>query len=102
MQLQHANTTIYSSQYATNGTNPLLAVIQVTSDGGNDSSSARLEVMELPYPAGNVRAVKSKDRPKSVALTWSAGFDGNSRITGYIGQKREVPVSGQGINSVPG
>lgn len=51
--------------------------------------------MELPYPPGNAKATKSKTRAKSVSLTWSAGFDGNSRITGYIAQKREVPVSGE-------
>ncbi|KAF2352237.1 Immunoglobulin I-set [Trinorchestia longiramus] len=66
----------------------------VISEGGNDTSSARLEVMELPYPPGTVTAERNQPVPKSVLLSWSPGFDGNSRLTGYILQRREVPVSG--------
>ncbi|KAL1140779.1 hypothetical protein AAG570_000709, partial [Ranatra chinensis] len=60
----------------------------LSSAGGNETRTARLSVIELPYAVMNVRALRSSQRV--VNLTWSPAFDGNSPILKYIIQKREV------------
>ncbi|KAK8382212.1 hypothetical protein O3P69_015266 [Scylla paramamosain] len=64
----------------------------VTSSGGNETRSAQLEVIELPYAPSSVKAVRAPLIPKSVRVTWTPTFDGNSPIEKFIIQKREVPT----------
>lgn len=60
----------------------------VTSPGGNETRSARLSVVELPFPPINVQAVRLPNE-RNVNITWTPGFDGNSKILMFIVQKRE-------------
>ncbi|XP_018319090.1 protein sidekick isoform X2 [Agrilus planipennis] len=64
----------------------------VKSPGGNETRTARLSVIELPFAPINVKASKL-DTPtqRAVNVSWTPGFDGNSPILKYIVQKREVP-----------
>ncbi|KAI5697514.1 hypothetical protein M8J75_011594 [Diaphorina citri] len=62
------------------------------SPGGNDTRAAKLAVIELPYAPTNVRAERVNAR--SVNVSWSLGFDGNSPILKYIVQRREVSELG--------
>lgn len=64
----------------------------VTSPGGNDTRSAKLEVIELPHPPGHVRALVTDTMPKTVNVTWSPAFDGHSPITHYVLQMRALPT----------
>ncbi|XP_047493701.1 protein sidekick-like isoform X3 [Penaeus chinensis] len=66
----------------------------VRSSGGNETRSARLEVIELPYAPTSVKAERAPRIPKSVRVSWTPTFDGNSPIIKFIIQKREVPVEG--------
>ncbi|KAG7176448.1 sidekick-like 1 [Homarus americanus] len=66
----------------------------VISSGGNETRSARLEVIELPYAPTGVQAARTPRFPKSVQITWTPTFDGNSPIIKFIIQKREVPTEG--------
>lgn len=63
------------------------------SPGGNETRSARLSVIELPFPPTNVRASRLNQR--AINLTWAPGFDGNSEIIKYIVQRREVSDIGE-------
>lgn len=65
----------------------------VTSAGGDDSRTANLYVIELPYPPNGVAATRLGNG-KMVNVSWIAGFDGNSPISKFIIQKRVVPVTG--------
>jgi protein sidekick len=65
----------------------------VSSPGGNDTRSAKLKVIELPYAPGAVRAYRVPST-KTVNVSWTPGFDGNSPISKYIIQRREVPDTG--------
>lgn len=58
------------------------------SPGGNETRTARLSVIELPFPPTNLRASRLDQR--AVNLTWAPGFDGNSEIVKFIVQRREV------------
>lgn len=60
----------------------------VTSHGGNDSRTAQLEVVELPYPPTTVSAQLIAQLPKNVNVSWAAGFNGNSPVQKFIVQKR--------------
>lgn len=62
------------------------------SSGGNDTRTAKLDVIELPYSPTSIRAERIDHR--SVNLSWAHAFDGNSPISKYIVQKREVPELG--------
>ncbi|XP_065308715.1 protein sidekick isoform X2 [Dermacentor albipictus] len=64
----------------------------VTSPGGNDTRSAKLEVIELPHPPGHVKALVTDTMPKTVNVTWSPAFDGHSPITHYVLQMRALPT----------
>nr|XP_045601913.1 protein sidekick-like isoform X1 [Procambarus clarkii] len=66
----------------------------VISSGGNETRSASLEVIELPYAPTSVRAERTPRIPKSVQVSWTPTFDGNSPIIKFIVQKREVPTEG--------
>ncbi|XP_023312866.1 protein sidekick-like, partial [Anoplophora glabripennis] len=64
----------------------------VRSPGGNDTRSAKLSVIELPFSPTNVKAEKlDTGTQRAVNVSWTPGFDGNSPIKKYIIQKREVP-----------
>ncbi|XP_024084969.1 protein sidekick [Cimex lectularius] len=60
----------------------------LSSAGGNETRTARLSVIELPYPVMNVKATRFNQRV--VNVTWTPAFDGNSPIIKYIVQRREV------------
>ncbi|KAK8775217.1 hypothetical protein V5799_031434 [Amblyomma americanum] len=64
----------------------------VTSPGGNDTRSAKLEVIELPHPPGHVKASVTDTMPKTVNVSWSPAFDGHSPITHYVLQMRALPT----------
>lgn len=68
----------------------------VRSPGGNDTRSAKLSVIELPFSPTNVKAEKlDTGTQRAVNVSWTPGFDGNSPIKKYIIQKREVPELGK-------
>ncbi|XP_049831894.1 protein sidekick isoform X2 [Schistocerca gregaria] len=63
----------------------------VTSPGGNDTRSAHLSVIELPFAPVNVKAMRlDTNTQRAVNVSWSPGFDGNSPTLKFIVQKREV------------
>ncbi|XP_072916750.1 protein sidekick-1 isoform X1 [Hemitrygon akajei] len=57
---------------------------EVLSVGGNDFRSARLEVIELPHPPRNLQATLNASKSRTVDLSWTRPFDGNSPILHYI------------------
>ncbi|XP_078096275.1 protein sidekick-1 [Mustelus asterias] len=57
---------------------------EVLSSGGNDSRTARLEVIELPHPPRNLQASLNSSSSQAVDLSWTRPFDGNSPILHYI------------------
>ncbi|XP_050310715.1 protein sidekick isoform X2 [Anthonomus grandis grandis] len=64
----------------------------VKSPGGNETRSAKLSVIELPFAPTNVKAERTEiEGQRAVNVSWTPGFDGNSPIQQYIIQKREVP-----------
>ncbi|XP_055842932.1 protein sidekick isoform X9 [Episyrphus balteatus] len=67
----------------------------VTSPGGNETRSARLSVIELPFPPTNVKVTRL-DSPsqRAINVSWTPGFDGNSPVLKFIVQKREVSELG--------
>lgn len=69
-------------------------VCMVTSPGGNETRSATLGVIELPFAPTNVRAEKMQDK-RAVNISWTPGFDGNSPIIKFIIQRREVSELGE-------
>ncbi|XP_060530016.1 protein sidekick isoform X3 [Cylas formicarius] len=67
----------------------------VHSPGGNETRSAKLSVIELPFAPTNVKAERlDNGSQRAVNVSWTPGFDGNSPIKQYIVQKREVPDFG--------
>lgn len=68
-------------------------ICTVTSPGGNETRSATLGVIELPFAPTNVRAEKMVAQ-RAVNISWTAGFDGNSPIIKFIIQRREVSELG--------
>lgn len=71
----------------------------VTSPGGNETRSARLSVIELPFPPSNVKVARL-DAPnqRTINVSWTPGFDGNSPILKFIVQRREVSELGKCAN----
>nr|XP_018910641.1 PREDICTED: protein sidekick isoform X1 [Bemisia tabaci] len=67
-------------------------VCALLSPGGNETRTARLNVIELPFAPLNVKA--SKIDPRGVNVSWTPGFDGNSPILKFIVQRREVSELG--------
>ncbi|KAJ8966484.1 hypothetical protein NQ317_018469 [Molorchus minor] len=67
----------------------------VRSPGGNETRSAKLSVIELPFSPTNVKGERlDTGTHRAVNVSWTPGFDGNSPIKMYIVQKREVPELG--------
>lgn len=63
----------------------------VTSAGGNETRSARLSVIELPFSPVNVHATRLESvSHRTVNVSWTPGFDGNSPTLKFIVQRREV------------
>lgn len=60
----------------------------LVSPGGNETRTARLSVIELPFAPSNLVATRLDHRV--INLTWAPGFDGNSEVLKYIVQHREV------------
>ncbi|XP_041838887.1 protein sidekick-1-like isoform X2 [Melanotaenia boesemani] len=56
----------------------------VTSQAGNDSRSARLEVIELPHSPRSLTARLNDSDSRSVRLSWLRPFDGNSPLLYYV------------------
>ncbi|XP_047434773.1 protein sidekick-1-like isoform X2 [Mugil cephalus] len=56
----------------------------VTSQAGNDSHSARLEVIELPHSPRSLAARLNDSDSRSVQLSWLRPFDGNSPLLYYL------------------
>uniref|UniRef100_A0A8C4ZXH8 Sidekick cell adhesion molecule 1 n=1 Tax=Gadus morhua TaxID=8049 RepID=A0A8C4ZXH8_GADMO len=56
----------------------------VTSRAGNDSRSARLEVIELPHSPRSLAAQLNDSDSRSVHLSWLRPFDGNSPLLHYL------------------
>ncbi|XP_048847436.1 protein sidekick-1-like [Brienomyrus brachyistius] len=55
----------------------------VLSQAGNDSQSARLEVIELPHSPRNLQARLNASDSRAVDLSWVRPFDGNSPLLHY-------------------
>uniref|UniRef100_A0A6P7F6S0 Protein sidekick n=1 Tax=Diabrotica virgifera virgifera TaxID=50390 RepID=A0A6P7F6S0_DIAVI len=67
----------------------------VLSPGGNETRSAKLSVIELPFSPSSVKAERvDNGSQRAVNVSWTPGFDGNSPIKKYIVQKREIPELG--------
>ncbi|XP_068607565.1 protein sidekick-1 [Brachionichthys hirsutus] len=56
----------------------------VTSRAGNDSHSARLEVIELPHSPRSLTARLNNSDSRAVLLSWLRPFDGNSPLLHYL------------------
>ncbi|KAL4624411.1 protein sidekick-1-like [Arapaima gigas] len=56
----------------------------VLSKAGDDSKSARLEVIELPHSPRNLQATLNATDSRTVDLTWVRPFDGNSPLLHYV------------------
>lgn len=67
----------------------------VSSLAGNETRTAKLSVVELPFAPSNVQARRmSEHNQRTVVISWTPGFDGNSPILKYIVQRREVSEIG--------
>ncbi|OWA50313.1 Protein sidekick [Hypsibius exemplaris] len=64
---------------------------RVFSANGNDSQSAKLDVIELPY-APHIRS-ELLNGTKTVNVSWLPDFDGNAPITGFVLQYKQVSDS---------
>ncbi|XP_017852461.1 protein sidekick [Drosophila busckii] len=74
----------------------------VTSPGGNETRAARLSVIELPFPPSNVKVQRlAEPQQRSINVSWTAGFDGNSPISKFIIQRREVSELEKFVGPVP-
>lgn len=68
----------------------------VVSPGGNETRSARLSVIELPFPPINVVAARiERISPRTINVTWVPGFDGNSPTKNFIIERQEVSALGR-------
>ncbi|XP_077980255.1 protein sidekick-2-like [Glandiceps talaboti] len=61
----------------------------VTSSGGNDDRTARLEVIELPYAPGYVQARLSETQARTIDVVWSPSYNGNQPLIRFIVQMKE-------------
>lgn len=74
----------------------------VVSPGGNETRSARLSVIELPFSPMKVIATRVESiSPRTINVTWVPGFDGNSPTKKFIIQRREVPELGECHSNYP-
>ncbi|XP_076160333.1 sidekick cell adhesion molecule isoform X3 [Ptiloglossa arizonensis] len=75
----------------------------VVSPGGNETRSARLSVIELPFAPINVMANRvERISARTINVSWVPGFDGNSPTKKFIVQRREVsdlgPIPDSALN----
>ncbi|XP_076674857.1 sidekick cell adhesion molecule isoform X2 [Andrena cerasifolii] len=75
----------------------------VVSPGGNETRSARLSVIEIPFAPINVMASRvERISPRTINVSWVPGFDGNSPTKKFIVQRREVsdlgPIPDSALN----
>ncbi|XP_069695045.1 protein sidekick isoform X3 [Periplaneta americana] len=74
----------------------------VSSPGGNETRSARLSVIELPFSPVNVHAERLESlSQRAVNVSWTPGFDGNSPTLKFIVQRREVSDLGPIADPLP-
>ncbi|XP_030377973.1 protein sidekick [Scaptodrosophila lebanonensis] len=74
----------------------------VTSSGGNETRSARLSVIELPFAPTNVKVERlAEPHQRTINVSWTPGFDGNSPIAKFIIQRREVSELEKFVGPVP-
>ncbi|XP_037028858.1 protein sidekick isoform X5 [Bradysia coprophila] len=74
----------------------------VTSPGGNETRSARLSVIELPFAPTNIKSERLDTvTQRAINVSWTPGFDGNSPILKFIVQRREVPELESFIGPIP-
>ncbi|XP_037919149.1 protein sidekick isoform X4 [Hermetia illucens] len=74
----------------------------VTSPGGNETRSAQLSVIELPFPPTNIKAERiDAENPRVINVSWTPGFDGNSQIQKFIVQRREVSELEEFLGPIP-
>ncbi|KAK7506394.1 hypothetical protein BaRGS_00002506 [Batillaria attramentaria] len=66
----------------------------VISAGGNDSRIASLKVIELPRPPTIMSVVLNNNENRSVIVTWTKAFDGNSPLLKYIITYRQENPNG--------
>ncbi|XP_027874470.1 protein sidekick-1-like isoform X1 [Xiphophorus couchianus] len=59
-------------------------ICNVMSQAGNDTQSARLEVIELPHSPRSLTARLNDSDSRSVRLSWLRPFDGNSPLLYYV------------------
>lgn len=72
----------------------------VSSVAGNETRSAKLSVVELPFAPSNVQAKRlTEPNQRKVSISWTPGFDGNSPILKYIVQRREVSEIGEKMSN---
>ncbi|UYV77069.1 SDK2 [Cordylochernes scorpioides] len=71
-----------------------LYTCQVSSPSGTKARSARLNVIQLPYPPTSV--IASLLANARVNLSWAKPFDGNSPIQAYVVQLRTLPPELEG------
>ncbi|XP_064623842.1 protein sidekick-2-like isoform X2 [Lineus longissimus] len=71
---------------------------QVTSPAGNDSKSADLKVVELPYEPTITYIALNPASDRKVDLRWSPGFDGNSPVKEFIIHERLIPPGATGTS----
>jgi protein sidekick len=77
-------------------------LFQVSSVAGDEKRSAKLSVVELPFAPSNVQVKRlSSPNQRTVNISWTPGFDGNSPIIKYIVQKREVLELGKFKSNFP-
>lgn len=73
----------------------MISKFKVTSPGGNETRSARLSVIELPFAPTNIKSERLDTvTQRAINVSWTPGFDGNSPILKFIVQRREVPELG--------
>lgn len=64
----------------------------VSSEGGNDTASADIRVIELPYPPVITSVNLNTESIRAVDVHWNPGFNGNSPINKFTIQFRQVPA----------
>ncbi|XP_070580081.1 protein sidekick-2-like isoform X2 [Ptychodera flava] len=62
---------------------------KVTSPGGDDERTARLEVSELPYAPGYVQASLNPNRERTIDVEWVPSYNGNRPLVRFIVRMRE-------------
>lgn len=71
----------------------------VTSTGGNDTKSVSLTVIELPQAPVITSVVLHPNDVRAVIVRWNPGYDGNTAITKFSVQYKEVPFGNEGADN---